>query len=95
MAIVELLNEVGVKHLLVDVPSVDREQDGGKLIFHHAYWGVPDNQRFDRTITELIYIDDMAEDGPYLLTIETAQFGNDATPSRPIIYPIHRNAEDQ
>lgn len=95
VAIVELLNKAGIKHLLVDVPSVDREQDGGALVFHHAFWGVPDHQRFDRTITELIYIDDMAEDGLYLLSIETAPFVNDATPSRPIIYPIHRNAEDQ
>ncbi|HLP54909.1 MAG TPA: cyclase family protein [Fluviicola sp.] len=94
-AIVDLLDKAGVKHLLVDVPSVDREQDNGALVFHHAFWGVPHNQRFDRTITELIYIDDAAEDGLYLLSIETAPFVNDATPSRPVIYPVHRNAEDQ
>jgi arylformamidase len=93
--IVPLLDAAGVKHLLVDVPSVDRENDGGALVFHHAFWGVPDDQRFDRTITEMIYVPDEAEDGIYLLNIETAPFVNDATPSRPVIYPLHRNAEDQ
>jgi arylformamidase len=93
--IVPLLDEAGVKHLLVDVPSVDRENDGGALVFHHAFWGVPDNQRFDRTITEMIYVSDEVEDGIYLLNLETAPFVNDATPSRPVIYPLHRNAEDQ
>lgn len=93
--IVALLDTAGVKHLLVDVPSVDREQDGGALVFHHAFWGVPDDQRFDRTITEMIYVEDEVEDGMYLLNLETAPFVNDATPSRPVIYPLHRNAEDQ
>jgi len=93
--IVPLLDEAGVKHLLVDTPSVDREKDGGELIFHHAFWGVPDNQRFDRTITEMIFVEDEVEDGVYLLNLETAPFVNDATPSRPVIYPLHRNAEDQ
>lgn len=94
-AIVPLLNEAGVLHLLVDLPSVDREADNGKLAFHHAYWQVPEQPRFDRTITEMIYVDDRAEDGFYLLSIETAPFMNDATPSRPVIYRIHRNEEDQ
>lgn len=94
-AIVELLNETGVKHLLVDVPSVDREVDAGVLAFHHAYWNVPENPRFDRTITELIFVPDEAPDGIYLLNLETAPFVNDATPSRPVVYPLHRNEEDQ
>lgn len=93
--VVELLNEAGIKHLLVDLPSVDRESDGGKLAFHHAFWGVPHNPQFDRTITELIFVEDSVPDGPYLLNLETAPFVNDATPSRPVIYPLHRNAEDQ
>jgi len=93
--IVPLLDEAGIRHLLVDLPSVDRESDGGVLEFHHAFWGVPGNERFDRTITELIYVDDSVPDGAYLLNIETAPFVNDATPSRPVIYPLHRNAEDQ
>lgn len=94
-AIVAQLDAAGVKHLLVDLPSVDREVDGGELAFHHAFWKVPEQPRFDRTITELIFVPDEAEDGFYLLNLETAPFVNDATPSRPVIYPLHRNEEDQ
>lgn len=89
-----LLDELGVLHLLIDTPSVDREKDDGKLAFHHGYWGVPDNQRFDRTITEMIYIEEEVPDGEYMLNLQTAPFVNDATPSRPVLFPLHRNAED-
>jgi arylformamidase len=92
---IPLLNRAGIIHLLIDTPSVDREKDGGKLAFHHAYWGVPGNERFDRTITEMIYVSEEVEDGTYLLNLQTAPFVNDATPSRPVLYPIHRNAEEQ
>lgn len=92
--ILPLLNEMGVLHLLIDTPSVDREQDNGVLAFHHGFWEVPANPRLDRTITELIYVPEELEDGIYLLNLQTAPFENDATPSRPILYPIHHNAED-
>lgn len=93
VSIVELLNNSGIKHLLVDLPSVDREQDGGKLLFHHAFWGVPENPRFDRTITELIFVPEELEDGVYLMNLETAPFENDATPSRPVLFPLHQTLE--
>lgn len=86
--IVELLNEYGVKHFLVDQPSVDREEDGGALAFHHAFWNVPDNPNFERTITELIYVPNDVLDGTYILEIQLAAFQNDASPSRPILYKI-------
>ena len=31
----------GVQHLLVDLPSVDREEDGGQLVAHRVWWGYP------------------------------------------------------
>lgn len=92
--ILPLLDELGVVHLLVDTPSVDREKDEGKLAFHHGFWGVPNEQRFDRTITEMIFIPDEVLDGEYMLNLQTAPFVNDATPSRPVLFPLHRNAED-
>lgn len=76
----------GVEHLLLDVPSVDREQDGGELRAHHLFWGLPAHPRERATITELIYVDDRIEDGLYLLNLQTAPFENDATPSRPVLY---------
>lgn len=87
-AAIEVLNAAGIRHLLIDLPSVDRELDGGELAFHHAFWGVPENPQFDKTITEFIYVDDAIPDGNYILNLQTAPFENDATPSRPVLFAI-------
>ena len=88
---VDLIITKGIKHLLIDLPSVDRENDNGALVFHHAFWEVPENPNFERTITEMIFVEDKIEDGIYLLNIQTAPFENDATPSRPILYKIQKD----
>lgn len=80
----------GIKHLLIDLPSVDRESDGGELAFHHAFWEVPENPNFERTITELIFVDDCVADGKYILNFQVAPFENDASPSRPVLYLIQQ-----
>jgi kynurenine formamidase len=85
---IQLLNKLNVKHFLIDLPSVDKESDGGELLFHHAFWGVPNQPNFERTITELIFVPDEVKDGKYLLNLQVAAFENDAAPSRPVIYPI-------
>jgi kynurenine formamidase len=36
------LHESGIKHLLIDLPSVDKEKDEGKLLAHKAFWNVTD-----------------------------------------------------
>lgn len=87
-AAIDFLNAAGVKHLLIDLPSVDREEDGGVLAFHHAFWQVPDSPQFDKTITEMIYVPDAVRDGAYILNLQTAPFENDATPSRPVLFEI-------
>lgn len=84
----ELLNKWGVKHLLIDLPSVDKEEDGGVLAFHHAFWEVPHNPQFNKTITELIFVPNEAKDGDYILNLQTAAFENDASPSRPVLFEI-------
>ena len=84
----DVLNECGIKHLLIDLPSVDREDDGGKLAFHHAFWQVPSTPQFDKTITEMIYVGDHIADGSYILNLQTAAFENDAAPSRPVLYKM-------
>jgi kynurenine formamidase len=85
------LREKGVKHLLTDLPSVDREEDGGKLVAHHAFWkgGRPSDN--DCTITEFIYVPDEIEDGLYLLNLQIASFENDAAPSKPVLYKLHES----
>ena len=78
--------DMDVKNLLIDLPSVDREMDGGKLLSHHAFWQVPQSERMDASITEMIYVPDEIEDGTYLLELQFAPFENDASPSRPVLY---------
>lgn len=78
----------GVQHLLLDLPSVDREEDGGQLLAHKAFWQYPDAVRSHCTITELIYVPNEVKDGLYLLDLQTASFDLDASPSRPMLYSL-------
>ena len=84
----EFIREKGVKHLLIDQPSVDREKDEGKLLAHKAFWDVDGVIRKDCTITELIYVKNRIKDGSFILNLQIAPFENDATPSKPILYKI-------
>ncbi|MDX2360536.1 MAG: cyclase family protein [Crocinitomicaceae bacterium] len=91
VACVEKILAAKIDHLLVDLPSVDRENDGGELVFHHAFWEVPENPNHERTITELIFVEDSIEDGEYILSFQVAPFENDAAPSRPVLYQIKKD----
>ncbi len=82
------LNEIGVEHLLIDTPSVDREQDNGELKAHKAFWGYPDTKRLHCTISEFVFVKDSIPDGTYFMNLQTAPIENDATPSRPILHEM-------
>jgi kynurenine formamidase len=82
------LAAAGVRHLLLDLPSVDKEDDGGRLSAHHAFWQYPQATRADCTITELVYVPDSIADGDYLLNLMVASFDNDASPSKPVLYKL-------
>lgn len=82
----EYIKQIGVKHLLIDLPSVDKEKDNGRLLAHKAFWNYPENPRLDATITEFIFIPNEVKDGSYLLNLQIASFCNDASPSKPILY---------
>ncbi|MBT8276757.1 MAG: cyclase family protein [Bacteroidia bacterium] len=84
----KFIREIGVEHLLVDLPSVDKEKDAGKLKAHKAFWNYPEDPRLKATITEFVYVSNRISDGTYLLNLQTAPFVNDATPSRPLLYKI-------
>ncbi len=77
-----------IVHLLLDLPSVDREQDDGVLAAHKAFWRYPENPRLNATISEMIYVDNVVPDGLYLLEIQIPALELDASPSRPFIYPL-------
>ena len=85
---IEYLVECGVQHLLVDLPSVDREEDEGKLLAHKAFWQYPDNVRKNCTITELFYAPDKIKDDLYLLNLHTISLDLDVSPSKPILYKL-------
>ena len=91
----EYVVECGFKHLLVDLPSIDRIFDGGKLSNHRIFWNVEPgsfetnaNTRLGSTITELIYVPNEVADGEYLLNLQIAPFNSDASPSRPVLFRV-------
>jgi arylformamidase len=91
----ELLVERGIEHLVVDLPSIDRSRDEGRLTAHRIFFGLPPGStaltqatRARATVTELAYIPDTATDGPYLLELQVPALGGDAVPSRPLLYRL-------
>ena len=85
---VQYLVRKNVEHLLIDLPSVDKEKDGGALLAHNAFWDVNGKPRLRATITEFIYVPNDVEDGAYFLNLQVAPFENDASPSRPVLYKV-------
>ncbi len=93
----EYIVDCGFKHLLVDMPSIDRIFDEGKLSNHRIFWNIEPGSfdtnpetRINNTITELIYIPNSVEDGEYLLNLQIAPFEADAAPSRPVIFKLQQ-----
>jgi kynurenine formamidase len=84
----QLLVDYGVSHLLLDLPSVDREEDEGQLLAHRAFWQHPYAIRNNATITEMIYVPEEVKDGLYLLQIQITSMVLDVSPSKPVLYTI-------
>jgi arylformamidase len=85
---IDWLREQGVKHLLIDLPSVDPENDEGAVAAHHTFWHTEGEVRLDCTITELVYVPDEVKDGTYFMNLQVAAFENDAAPSRPLLFDL-------
>lgn len=83
-----ILRERGIKHFLCDVPSVDRESDGGVMAVHHEFWHYPESPRTDATISEMVYVADDIEDGEYLLHLAALALESDASPSTITLYRL-------
>ena len=77
-----------IRHLLIDLPSVDKERDECQLLSHNAFWNTKGKVRLDATITEFIFVPNSVIDGTYFLNLQIAPFENDATPSKPVLYKI-------
>lgn len=87
--------ERGVRHLVVDLPSIDRMRDDGGMTNHHIFWNVPHgtheptpDMRADCSVTEMAFVDDGIEDGLYLLNLQLPAFRSDAAPSRPMLHAL-------
>ena len=87
---VQYIVDCGVRHLLIDLPSVDREEDGGRLAAHKTFWNFSGERRTKSTITELIYVDNAIPDGFYLLNLQIASFEIDVSPSKPVLYRLEQ-----
>ena len=90
-----LIIEHGFDHLLVDLPSIDRAYDEGRLECHRLFWGLPQEahdldgiEPSHRTITELSFVPNDIKDGNYLLQLQITNFIRDAAPSRPLLFSI-------
>ena len=76
------INQLGVKHLLVDLPSIDKADDGGVLGNHRSFFNKGD------TISELLYIPNDLLDGFGFLQIQIPNWSLDSAPSRPIFFSV-------
>jgi hypothetical protein len=88
----EFLVEHGIEHLVVNLASIDRAHDEGRLTAHRVFFGLSRGAtvatRPQATVTEFANIPPDTADGAYLLEIQTPAIAGDAVPSRPLLYPI-------
>lgn len=87
--VAKILNEHNIHHILTDLPSLDREEDGGKLLAHKAFFGYPERLDKGKTISELLNIPNDIQEGYYALSIEPAPIESDASPSNITLYPLN------
>jgi arylformamidase len=85
----------GIAHLVVDLPSLDRTHDDGRLTAHRIFFGLPrgatqldEAERRMATITELAFVPESVPDGPCLIELQVPALAGDAVPSRPLWYPV-------
>jgi len=107
-AALALARALGAAHVAVDVPSLDREDDGGALLAHREWWAQPPRgepppaagspaaaaaaQGAARLVTELAFFPDAADDGLYLLNLGVAAVDLDAAPSRLVLHALELRA---
>ncbi len=91
----DYLVERKIKHLMVDFPSVDKMFDQGNLSNHRLFWGIElasneinPNSIINKTITEMVFVDDEISDGFYLCNLKAPKIETDAVPSDPELYKL-------
>lgn len=93
------LVSLNIHHLFVDIPSIDRMSDEGKLSNHRLFWNIPlgskhlnENAHTSKTVTELAFIPNTVLDGIYVINLQIPNFSTDAAPSRPLLFPIKEHS---
>lgn len=86
----QYLVDKNIQHLITDLPSVDREVDGGQLSAHKIFWQWPEIPYLNKTITEMVYIPDAVEDGFYFCQIQICSLESDASPSKILLYDLNK-----
>ncbi len=91
-SLIRYLKSKGIQHLLTNLPSIDPENDNGKLEAHLAFWGMENRESIplypNDTITEFCSIPDHVKDGLYWLHLGLSPFESDAVPSMPVLFPV-------
>ena len=92
----------GIQHLVIDLPSLDREHDEGRLTAHRIFFGLPAGvsslqqvRRPGATVTELALVPEELADGAYLLELQIPAWRGDAVPSRPLLYALREASTGQ
>ncbi len=83
-----LIANKGIHHLLIDLPSVDPEEDAGAMLAHKAFWQYPNAPRTEATISEMVYVPNSIADGTYFLNLQIASLETDASPAKPLLYHL-------
>ena len=91
-ACMDLFNSMGIKHILTDLPSLDKEDDS-ELTAHKIFFGFPNQWNLEKTVTEMIYVPNEIMDDMYLLNLQIASFESDASPSKPVLYSLESLAK--
>ena len=89
------LVERGIEHLVVELPSIDRGHDEGRLCAHRVFFGLPpratrlaEARRRQCTVTEFAAIPASLADGPCALQLALPRIAGDAVPSRPLHFRL-------
>ncbi len=99
-AAMQFIVEINVQHLIVDLPSVDKEKDEGKLSTHHIFWNYAKSEnvnaekknenilRTNATITEMVFVPSEITDGIYFVNTQIMPIELDASNSKIILFAL-------
>jgi kynurenine formamidase len=90
---IEFINSLAIDHFILDLPSIDKELDGGAMLSHKTFWSYNEVIDKKKTITEMVFIPNKVKDGLFLCSINAIPFELDAAPSKVLIYPLKKEHE--